>query len=149
MAPLVPAIFFYAFVQRFYSSSSRALRRLDSVTRSPLLANYAETLTGLVTIRAYGVQDRFLKEGRRMLDNNDRAFYVFLCMNRWLTLRLETMTAFLIFLVSVFAITQRHTLSAAIAGLVISYSLQISTTLNWFIDNIAQVRRYLAYCSPV
>ncbi|TPX30915.1 homogentisate 1,2-dioxygenase [Synchytrium microbalum] len=103
LAPLVPSLFFYAFVQRFYSSSSRALRRIDSTTRSPLLANYSEQLTGLVTIRAYGVQDRFLREGRKLLDNNDR-----------------------------------YSLSPAIAGLVITYSLQISTTLNWAVENVAQ-----------
>ena len=50
--PLVPILGLYYIVQAFYRSSARELKRLDAVTRSPLYANFGETLTGLSTIRA-------------------------------------------------------------------------------------------------
>lgn len=39
--------------QYFYRSTSRELRRLDSVSRSPIYASFTETLDGSSTIRAF------------------------------------------------------------------------------------------------
>jgi len=40
----------------------RQLRRLNSVTRSPIFSHFGETLSGVSTIRAYDVQNRFVGE---------------------------------------------------------------------------------------
>lgn len=40
-------------LQFFYRSTSRELRRLDSVSRSPIYASFTETLDGSSTIRAF------------------------------------------------------------------------------------------------
>lgn len=42
----------YFFVGKFYLRSSRDLKRLESVQRSPLFQQFGETLTGITTIRA-------------------------------------------------------------------------------------------------
>lgn len=42
--------------QLFYRSTSRELRRLDSVARSPIYASFSETLDGSSTIRAFKSQ---------------------------------------------------------------------------------------------
>lgn len=39
--------------------SSIELQRIESVTRSPVYANFSETMAGLDTIRAYRMQDRW------------------------------------------------------------------------------------------
>jgi len=40
-------------LQFFYRSTSRELRRLDSVSRSPIYSSFTETLDGSSTIRAF------------------------------------------------------------------------------------------------
>lgn len=40
-------------LQFYYRSTSRELRRLDSVSRSPIYASFTETLDGLSTIRSF------------------------------------------------------------------------------------------------
>lgn len=40
-------------LQFYYRSTSRELRRLDSVSRSPIYASFTETLDGASTIRAF------------------------------------------------------------------------------------------------
>ncbi|CAN0464373.1 unnamed protein product [Ectocarpus sp. 12 AP-2014] len=60
-SPILAALFLplgwvYAKLQRYYRSSSRELRRLDSTSRSPIYALFSETLDGAVTIRAFGQQ---------------------------------------------------------------------------------------------
>ena len=46
--PILTALYF---VQRFFRSTSRELKRLDAVTRSPIYAGFSETLDGMSTIR--------------------------------------------------------------------------------------------------
>ena len=41
----------YFFVQRYYVATAREIRRLDSVSRSPIFAHFSETLNGVTTIR--------------------------------------------------------------------------------------------------
>ena len=68
--------------QRVYMATSRQLKRLDSVTRSPIYTHFQESITGAASIRAYRQQDRFILESERRVDNNQIAFYPNVCANR-------------------------------------------------------------------
>lgn len=68
--------------QRFYISTSRQLRRLDSVTRSPIYSHFGETVSGLSVIRAYGHQERFLKHNEIIMDINQKSVYSWIISNR-------------------------------------------------------------------
>ncbi|KAA8540550.1 hypothetical protein F0562_024531 [Nyssa sinensis] len=50
---LLPFWYIYSKLQFYYRSTSRELRRLDSVSRSPIYASFTETLDGSSTIRAF------------------------------------------------------------------------------------------------
>ena len=43
----------YYLVQQIYIVTSREIQRLDSITKSPIMALFSESLGGLSTIRAY------------------------------------------------------------------------------------------------
>lgn len=68
--------------QRFYISTSRQLRRLDSVTRSPIYSHFGETVSGLSVIRAYGHQERFLQQNESTMDINQKSVYSWIISNR-------------------------------------------------------------------
>lgn len=68
--------------QRYYISTSRQLRRLDSVTRSPIYSHFGETVSGLSVIRAYGHQERFLKQNESTMDINQKSVYSWIVSNR-------------------------------------------------------------------
>ena len=51
----------FVLMGRYYLNSSRDLRRLEGVNRSPVLSHFSDTLEGLVTIRTYKKEDAFLK----------------------------------------------------------------------------------------
>ncbi|KAL2913401.1 hypothetical protein HK105_207146 [Polyrhizophydium stewartii] len=139
IAPLVPVIFAYYFLQMYYRATSRELKRLDSITRSPLIANVSETLTGLATIRAYNAAARFRDKNDALMDANNRCYYLSLIIPRWIQLRLETLNSALVFLTAVFAIVAKSSVGPGAAGLVITYALQITAVFNWCVKQIADI----------
>lgn len=52
LLPLLPLALLYQRTQSFYRHTARELKRLCSLTLSPLYSHFSETLTGLGTIRA-------------------------------------------------------------------------------------------------
>ncbi|KAI8802479.1 P-loop containing nucleoside triphosphate hydrolase protein [Cladochytrium replicatum] len=126
---LVPMIAGYAWIQRIYRATSRELKRMESLLRSPLYAHVAESIDGVATIRAYGEIDRFMSKTDVLVDDQNRPAYLLLVGQRWLGLRLETIGNILVFCISLFAAGERNVISASLMGLALSYSLQTSQLL--------------------
>ena len=63
--------------------SSRQLRRLDSVTRSRIYANFGETIQGLTSIRAYHAQQRFIDLSDTYMDKNQSCHLASSVSNRF------------------------------------------------------------------
>jgi ATP-binding cassette subfamily C (CFTR/MRP) protein 1 len=172
IALIVPLSGVYYWVQRYYLRTSRELKRLDSVSRSPIYAHFQESLGGITTIRAYRQQLRFAMENEWRVDANLRAYfpsinanrYVFrtslriillLTLDRWLAVRLEFLGSLIILSAAGFATISVSTgsgLSAGLVGLAMSYALQITQSLNWIVrqtveveTNIVSVERVLEY----
>jgi ABC-type multidrug transport system fused ATPase/permease subunit len=130
---LFPLGYMYRFAQQYYIASSRELKRLDAVSRSPIYTHFSETIDGVTVVRSYGMEDTFVNTNRLRLDTNQRAFFCFQVSNRWLAIRLESIGNTVVGLSALFAVVSRGTLSGGLAGLSISYALQMTGTLNWFV----------------
>uniref|UniRef100_A0A672ZWU9 Multidrug resistance-associated protein 1 n=1 Tax=Sphaeramia orbicularis TaxID=375764 RepID=A0A672ZWU9_9TELE len=142
----------YFFVQRFYVASSRQLKRLESVSRSPIYTHFNETLLGASVIRAFGEQERFIHESDRRVDHNQKAYYPSIVANRWLAIRLEFVGNCIVSFAALFAVIARDSLSPGIMGLSISYALQLTASLTWLVrmssdveTNIVAVERVKEY----
>uniref|UniRef100_A0A8C8HRF9 ATP-binding cassette, sub-family C (CFTR/MRP), member 2 n=1 Tax=Oncorhynchus tshawytscha TaxID=74940 RepID=A0A8C8HRF9_ONCTS len=151
-AIIIPLAVVYYFVQRFYVASSRQLRRLDSVSRSPIYSHFGETVSGLSVIRAYGHQDRFLKHNEKIIDENLKSVYLWIISNRWLAIRLEFLGNLVVFFSALLAVIARDSLDSGLVGLSISYALNVTQTLNWLVrmtseleTNIVAVERVSEY----
>lgn len=68
--------------QRFYIPTSRQLRRLESVSRSPIYSHFGETMSGLSVIRAYNHQERFMKHNEVTIDENLKTIFLRIMSNR-------------------------------------------------------------------
>lgn len=155
IALIVPLGAVYLYIQRYYLRTSRELKRLDSISRSPIYAHFQESLGGITTIRAYRQQKRFALENEWRVDANLRAYFPSINANRWLAVRLEFIGSFIILAAASFAIisvARGSGLSAGMVGLAMSYALQITQSLNWIVrqtveveTNIVSVERVLEY----
>ena len=83
IALIIPLALVYYWVQRYYLRTSRELKRLDSVSRSPIYAHFQESLGGITTIRAYRQEDRFALENEWRVDANLRAYFPSINANRY------------------------------------------------------------------
>uniref|UniRef100_A0A8D1CZB1 Multidrug resistance-associated protein 1 n=1 Tax=Sus scrofa TaxID=9823 RepID=A0A8D1CZB1_PIG len=152
-AVIIPPLgLIYFFVQRFYVASSRQLKRLESVSRSPVYSHFNETLLGVSVIRAFEEQERFIRQSDLKVDENQKAYYPSIVANRWLAVRLEFVGNCIVLFAALFAVISRHNLSAGLVGLSVSYSLQITAYLNWLVrmssemeTNIVAVERLKEY----
>ncbi|XP_044292155.1 ATP-binding cassette sub-family C member 2 isoform X2 [Varanus komodoensis] len=149
---LLPLAILYFFVLQFYVATSRQLRRLDSVSRSPIYSHFSETVSGLSVIRAYGHQERFLQHNEKIVDINQKSVYSWIVSNRWLAMRLEFVGNLVVFFAALLAVFAKNSLQGGIVGLSISSALSVTQTLNWLVrmtseleTNIVAVERVHEY----
>ncbi|KAJ2668835.1 hypothetical protein IWW42_004971, partial [Coemansia sp. RSA 1085] len=139
---MFPLAFVYRYLQQRYLYSSRELRRLDSTTRSPIFAHFQESIGGVSTIRAYSQQPRFIYENEHRIGQNIRAYYTYLSLNRWLSLRLETLGNSVMLGTSMLAIVSLQYFGfgdAGLVGLAVTYALDFTSSLNWSVRSYTEV----------
>ena len=68
---VVPISVMVVFLSNYYLRTARELKRLESISRSPVLAHFSETLIGLDTIRTRGRQTDFVDTLYRYVRNVD------------------------------------------------------------------------------
>uniref|UniRef100_A0A8D2ZPE6 ATP-binding cassette, sub-family C (CFTR/MRP), member 3 n=1 Tax=Scophthalmus maximus TaxID=52904 RepID=A0A8D2ZPE6_SCOMX len=149
---IVPLAVAYVFVQRFYVATSRQLKRLESVSRSPIYSNFSETITGASVIRAYGRHSAFVLMSDTKVDENQKSYYPGIVSNRWLGVRIEFIGNCIVLFAAMFAVTRKQSLTAGLVGLSVSYALQVTMSLNWMVrmtsdleSNIVAVERVKEY----
>lgn len=72
--PSSVVIVIYYQVGSIYGQTSRDMRRLDSVTRSPLYSMFGEAVSGVAVIRAFGCSTLALQQMMQLADTNNLAF---------------------------------------------------------------------------
>merc|ERR1711860_228660 len=129
----------YYLVQRVYVATSRQLKRLESVSKSPIYSHFGETLNGSATIRAFNLQTDFIKRSENLVDDNQKANYPAIVANRWLGVRLETVGNLIIFCSALLAVLGKDSLTPGLVGLSVSYALSVTQTLNWLVRMTSEV----------
>lgn len=136
LGPLL--IMFYLFAL-YYRSSAREIKRIDSIQRSSVFAQFGETLTGLATVRAYGEQSRFILLNQKYIDKMNGAYLLTLTNQRWLGIRLDFTGNLLILVVAILAVTSRFNVNPSTTGLVLSYTMQVTGMIGWMVRQFAEV----------
>ena len=126
------AIIFSA-IGYFYLKSSRDLKRLESVQRSPLYQQFGETLSGIVTIRAYRDEQRFIRDNQARVDTHNRPFIYLWAANRWLALRVDFTGAMVAFFAGAFVILRMGSIDAGSAGLSLTYAVMFTENVLWLV----------------
>ncbi|XP_030512712.1 ABC transporter C family member 12-like isoform X9 [Rhodamnia argentea] len=140
-------ILFYA-AYLYYQTTSREVKRLDSITRSPVYAQFGEALNGLSTIRAYKAYDRLATINAKAMDNNIRFTLVNISSNHWCSIRLETLGGIIVWLTATFAVmltgkAENRAASASTMGLLLSYTLNIRNLMGGVLSQASRAENSL------
>lgn len=68
---LVPSAVAFYTIQNYYRKTSRELKRMDSVSKSPIFSCFGETLDGMSTVRACKLQGQRIGKLHRLMDDNN------------------------------------------------------------------------------
>lgn len=134
---LIPIGFFYERVQRFFRNSNTAIARIESVSRSPIYADFSQALNGATSIRAYNDQDRFINSLEVAVDNNSTANVLQQNAFQWLSIRLDSIGAFISFFIALIAAATGDFLPAGFIALGLTYSFQLTAFLKFAVRMIA------------
>ncbi|KAJ9559656.1 hypothetical protein OSB04_004816 [Centaurea solstitialis] len=146
---ILPFWYIYSKIQFYYRSTSRELRRLDSVSRSPIYASFSEILDGSSTIRAFKSEDFFLTRFIEHIKMYQKTSYSEIIASLWLSLRLQFLAALVVSYIAVMAIVGSHGHlpinlgTPGLVGLALSYAAPVVSLLGSFLTSFTETEKEL------
>ncbi len=125
---------FYKVIMSQFRPAARDLKRCESKTRSPIYTHFGESLRGAETIRSFpGSSTKWSANLRYLVDDNLSVFYSVKSLDRWLSIRLESLGNVIVLLAAVASIilTRNGQLKSGFAGWGLTQSLAITGLLTW------------------
>nr|XP_019043406.1 hypothetical protein I302_07983 [Kwoniella bestiolae CBS 10118]OCF22336.1 hypothetical protein I302_07983 [Kwoniella bestiolae CBS 10118] len=140
----IPVLIYDWFAVLYYRQTSREIKRLTSNLRSHIYTNLGEQLAGLTVIRAFGQQERFLKKLEASVDTHfvshilDKLGFL---RHRWLGRRITLVSQLLA--VMMFGIIFRYSVSPAKFGVVLTFIIAATTTLNQLVNQVTEAEQQM------
>lgn len=139
--------------QQYQIVTARELARLVGVCRAPILQHFSESISGAATIRGFEQEDRFISTNLYSIDVFSRPAFHSAASTEWLCFRLDLLSTFVFGFSLVFLVClPQGVIDASIAGLAITYGLNLSSLLAWMIwilcnveNEVISVERILQY----
>lgn len=153
-----PLLWSFFRLRKIFVTTTRELKRLEGMARSPIFALMSESLQGITTIRANNSTDYFKNRFEKMQDAHTRAYFAFVASSRWFATQMDILSFSLMSVTSILAVLF-HTqdwfeVNPTVLGLALTLLLQIAGTNFPFIvrqsaeivNQMISVERVLEYC---
>ncbi|KAM9928856.1 hypothetical protein OXX59_001564 [Metschnikowia pulcherrima] len=135
-------VFLYNYFRKKFMPASRELKRLKSASRSPVFSHLQESINGVETIRAYQEDERFIHSNRVKVDNVTKIDWTIQGCNRWLSMRLQFISALIVLFSSMlilYGVYSGSGLSPSMVGFLMTYVFSSTSMLNAIIRLWAEV----------
>nr|XP_027211385.1 canalicular multispecific organic anion transporter 2-like [Penaeus vannamei] len=136
---ILPIAVIYYLIHIVYIASSRQLKRIESVSKSPIYSHFGETLQGVSVIRAYRREQEFYEESQRKIEFSLKATYANAAVNRWVSVILEMMGNVITFAAAIVGVAGRGHISSGVVGLSVTYAISVNLILNWVVRVASEV----------
>ncbi|CAF3421541.1 unnamed protein product [Rotaria sp. Silwood1] len=107
--------------------------------RSPIYSHISSTIQGVPLVRSYGAQTMCTRDFSYYLDEHSRAYNLMLIMNRWLAMRIESVVAAFIGLLTFSMLFVHRNLPVSDLGLILAYSFTLMGSVQWIVRLIVDV----------
>ncbi|KAF0690852.1 hypothetical protein As57867_017739, partial [Aphanomyces stellatus] len=138
---LLPLIYLYYVIGKFYVEPAREMERVNKTTKSPLLNLISESIEGALVIRAFGQKQvrRFQRMHYRNVDTNNEASFAAQVISQWFAMRIQLLSATLLLFISTALIFMREYLTPGLIGLVLNYSFTVLPSFQRLVANWGQL----------
>jgi ATP-binding cassette subfamily C (CFTR/MRP) protein 1 len=111
------------FLAVYYRSTAREVKRHESTLRSVMYTRFVEGVSGISTLRVFGMHQNFSQKLCEATDDLNSASFTTFAVQRWLSLRQDAAAILLVTIMGVLVLVNRHSQNPAISGLVLSLML--------------------------
>ncbi|OQR74305.1 multidrug resistance-associated protein 1-like [Tropilaelaps mercedesae] len=134
-----PLLVLYFVFQRVYMRSIRQVKRIESVTRSPVYNHFSEMVNGLSSVRAYGAEQSFIVMSDSKIDTTLNCSYLLFLGKMWLGTRLDIVSNIIVLVGNLLIVTHKGLIDPGVAGFVVSYSMGTSFAFNFIVHYASEV----------
>ncbi|XP_020296904.1 multidrug resistance-associated protein 4-like isoform X2 [Pseudomyrmex gracilis] len=139
---LVPVIFISTiiyWIRKMYLKTSKNIKRLEGIARSPVFTHLNATLNGLTTIRAYCAQDILKREFDKLQDYHTSTVYMYIVTSTAFGFTLDVFCFVFISFVTFSFLLLNQTFSDDEVGLAITQVMTITGLIQWGMRQSAEV----------
>lgn len=138
----VPVLFFIGFsLTSYYINCGRDLNRIESISKSPILNCYNETINGIVSIRAYDKTECFKEKYlQKIFDHYLVAVFKF-GVNGWYSLYLNLLAFIYLAFVVIFACVCSSNFSPGVVGLLLKYSVSFTDQMLNVFEEMSNIEK--------
>ncbi len=155
LGPLAVLLALFVLLTGLFRRVARELKRIDNLSRGPLVSHTTAALAGLTSIRAFGKGAAYAAKNEELVDMQSRTYWALYASNRWLAIRVDFLTSLAAAIAAAFCVAFRDSISAGTAALVIAYALSLAGTLQYSVrltteleNSLTSVERLQAYTDP-
>jgi len=134
LVPLAVVGYFYVQTMSQFRPAARDLKRAESKSRSPIYTQFKEALRGTETIRSLSTGiNTWAAQHRALTDQNLAVFFTVKALDRWLSIRLESLGNAVVFAAAVASIflTKANKMKSGSAGWGLTQALAITGLMTW------------------
>lgn len=140
------------YLRGYFASTTRDVKRIECLTRSPIFSCLATSLYGLTTIRAFGAQAKLEKEFYTALDKHTTCWFAFIAVSQAFGMVLDFVCCIFISIITILLTCFSEDIPGGNIGLAISSALVLSGTFQWGVrlsveveNQMTSVERVLEY----
>ncbi|XP_031635712.1 multidrug resistance-associated protein 4-like [Contarinia nasturtii] len=143
LIPLSVIAIVFWIIRGVYLKTSKSLKRLESISRSPLYTHMSVSLEGLSTIRAFSAEKILIDEFDRHQDSHTSLWFAFISTSCAFGFALDAMCFVLVFIVIFSFLLFDTGTSGDKVGLAVTQSLTMTSLLQWGIRHSCEVANQL------
>ncbi|KAJ8687081.1 hypothetical protein QAD02_022875 [Eretmocerus hayati] len=138
---VISSIFYW--IRRVYLKTSKNIKRLEGMTRSPVFTHLNATLNGLSTIRAYRAQKILKMEFDRFQDVHTASWYMFIATSTAFGFSLDVFCFIFTTLVTFSFLLLKDNFTGGQVGLAITQVMAMTGMVQWGMRQSAEVTNQL------
>ncbi|XP_017883367.1 probable multidrug resistance-associated protein lethal(2)03659 [Ceratina calcarata] len=143
LIPTSVIILIFYFLRVVYITTSRAVKRMEGIARSPVFDHLGATLQGLTTIRAFNAQEIVTTEFDNRQDSHTSTWFILITISRVFGLYIEVFCLIYIAFIMITFLVFDHLAVVGDIGLVITQFTAITGTLQWGMRQTAELENQI------